>query len=132
MDAHNRVRTLAIAPDQTQREARGTTQDTKAVTSAGCEHAHLHCHALPAARGCAVGRPRRRAAAHSPLRPPTRDYSPICPPQGSSSLDGRPKSMINLEKIDRRMLDGLPTVVLAHVVDLVGIRDGVVTPSRSC
>ena len=46
----------------------------------------MHCHALPAARGCAVGWSRRRAAAHLPLRPLTRNYSPICSPQGSSSL----------------------------------------------
>ena len=45
------------------------------------------CHSLPAARGCEVGRPRHRAAAHPPLRPPTRDYSSIFPPQGSSSLE---------------------------------------------
>ena len=47
----------------------------------------MHCHALPAARGCAVGRPRRRAAAHPPLRPPTLAYSPICPPRSSRSLE---------------------------------------------
>ena len=47
----------------------------------------MHCHALPAARGCAVGRPRRRAAAHRLLCPPTRDYSPICPPRSSRLLE---------------------------------------------
>ena len=34
-----------------------------------------------------MGRPRHCAAAHRLLRPPTRDRSPICPPQGSSSLE---------------------------------------------
>jgi hypothetical protein len=47
----------------------------------------MHWHSLPAARGCAVGRPRRRAAAHPPLRPPTRAYSPICPPRSSRLLE---------------------------------------------
>ena len=44
---------------------------------------------------------------------------------GSSS---RPKRLVTARE-DRRE-DGLPTVVLAHVVELVGIRDGVVTPLR--
>ena len=47
----------------------------------------MHWHSLPAARGCAVGRPRCRAAAHPPLRPPTLAYSPICPPRSSRSLE---------------------------------------------
>ena len=47
----------------------------------------MHWHSLPAARGCAVGRPRRRAAAHPPLRPPTLAYSPICPPRSSRSSE---------------------------------------------
>ena len=45
------------------------------------------CHSLPAARGCEVGRPRHRAAAHPPPRPPTLAYSPICPPRSSRSLE---------------------------------------------
>ena len=47
----------------------------------------MHWHSLPAARGCAVGRPRCRAAAHPPLPPPTLAYSPICPPRSSRSLE---------------------------------------------
>ena len=45
------------------------------------------------------------------------------------AASSRPKSM-DLAREDRQE-DGLPTAVLAHVVELVGIRDGVVTPSRS-
>ena len=45
------------------------------------------------------------------------------------AASSRPKSMVTAR--EDRQEDGLPTVVLAHVVDLVGIRDGVVTPSRS-
>ena len=45
------------------------------------------------------------------------------------AASSRPKSMVTAR--EDRVEDGLPTVVLAHVVDLVGIRDGVVTPSRS-
>jgi hypothetical protein len=47
----------------------------------------MHWHSLPAARGCAVGRPRHRAAAHPPLRPPTLAYSPIFPPRSSRLLE---------------------------------------------
>ena len=47
----------------------------------------MHWHSLPAARGCKVGRTRRRAAAHPSLRPPTLAYSPICPPRSSRSLE---------------------------------------------
>eukprot|EP00966_Prymnesium_polylepis_P303886 7020263-Prymnesium_polylepis.1 len=44
-----------------------TTRGAKAATSACSDHAQMHWHSLPAARGCEVGRPRRRAAAHPPL-----------------------------------------------------------------
>jgi hypothetical protein len=57
------------------------------MTSACNEHAHMLCHSLPAARGCEVGRPRHRAAAHPPPRPPTLAYSPIFPPRSSRSLE---------------------------------------------
>ena len=45
------------------------------------------------------------------------------------AASSRPKSMVSTR--EDRQGDGRPTVVLAHVVKLVGIRDGVVTPSRS-
>ena len=45
------------------------------------------------------------------------------------AASSRPTSMVS-SRVDRQV-DGLPTVVLAHVVDLIGIRDGVVTRSRS-
>ena len=44
------------------------------------------------------------------------------------AASSRPKSMVPAR--EDRQEDGLPTVVLTHVVELVGIRDGVVTPSR--
>jgi hypothetical protein len=83
-----RTRTAAPERSQSRLTRHGTRDDTstrgtKVVTSACSEQAHMLCHSLPAARGCAVGRPRRRAAAHPLLRPPMRDYSPICPPRSS-------------------------------------------------
>ena len=44
------------------------------------------------------------------------------------AASSRPKSMVTSR--EDRQEDGLLTVLLAQVVELVGIRDGVVTPSR--
>ena len=92
------------------------------VTSAGCKQAQMHWQALPAARGCAVGRPRRRAAAHPPLRPPTLAYSAPSAHRGAPGAPSRPKSMVTAR--EDRQEDGRLTVLLAQVVELVGIRDG--------
>ena len=45
------------------------------------------------------------------------------------AASSRPKSMVTSR--EDRQEDGLLTVLLAQVVELVGIRYGVVTPSRS-
>ena len=48
--------------------------------------------------------------------------------RGAPGASSRPKSMVSTR--EDRVEDGLPSVEVAHVVELVGIRDGEVTPSR--
>ena len=100
------------------------------VTSACNEQAQMDRQALPAARGCAVGRPRCRAAAHPPLRPPTLAYSPICPP-GSSRLLEPPEVVVVTAREDYRGEDGLPTVGAAHVVELADLSASETSPRRA-
>ena len=64
-------------------------------------------------------------ASSDQLRSPTAPSAHRKAPAASS----RPKSMATSR--EDRQEDGLLTVLLAEVVELVGIRDGVVTPSRS-
>ena len=77
-----------------------------------------------AAEGVGPDAAQRLTAYSAHLRATTAQSAHRKAPAASS----RPKSM-DLAREDRQE-DGLPTVVLAHVVELVGIRDGVVTPSR--
>ena len=53
---------------------------------------------------------------------------PNLPTAGLQQPRAPPKSMVYTREY--RQEDGLLTVLLAHAVELVGIRDGVVTPSR--
>ena len=56
--------------------------------------------------------------------------SPTAPSahRGAPGAPSRPKSMVTAR--EDRVEDGLPTVEVAQVVELVGIRDGEATPSR--
>ena len=47
---------------------------------------------------------------------------------GAPCASSRPKSLVTFR--EDRVYDGVPTVEVAQVVEVVGIRDGVVTPSR--
>ena len=48
--------------------------------------------------------------------------------RGAPAASSRPKRLVTAR--EDRGEDGLPTVEVAQVVELVGIRDGEVTPSR--
>ena len=48
--------------------------------------------------------------------------------QGAPCASSRPKNVVIAR--EDRVYDGVPTVEVAQVVEVVGIRDGVVTPSR--
>ena len=124
-DTHNRVRTLAIAPDQTRREGRHESQKLRhqhATSTHTCSATRSQLHEVVKWVGPDTAQPLTPRPDH--LRSPTAQSAHRAAPGASI----RPKSMVSTR--EDRVEDGLPSVEVAHVVELVGIRDGEVTPSR--
>ena len=97
-------------------------------TSACNEKAHkstcmrFQLHGAAEGVGPDAAQPLTPRSAH--LRSPTAQSSH----RGARGASSRPKSMVTAREDGQE--DGLPSVEVAQVVELVGIRDGEVTPSR--
>ena len=127
-DAHNRVRTLAIAPDQTRREGRHEAQKQwhqHAASTRTCTSMHSQLHGAVQWVGIDTA---QWLAAFSAHLCAIAAQSAIFPPRSSMRASSRPKNVVIAR--EDRVYDGVPTVEVAQVVEVVGIRDGVVTPSR--
>jgi hypothetical protein len=124
-DAHSRVSTLAIASDQPRRKGRYESQKLRhqqAASTHTCTGTRSQLHEVVQWVGPDAAQLLTPRSAH--LRSPTAQSAH----RGAPGAPSRPKSM-GIARQDR-VKDGLPTVEVAHVVELVGFRDGEVTPSR--
>ena len=123
---HSRVSTLAIAPDQTRREGRHEVQKLRhqhATSTHTCSATRSQLHEAAQWVGPDTAQPLTPISDH--LRATTAPSAH----RGAPGAPSRPKSMVTAQ--EDRVEDGLPSVEVAHVVELVGIRDGECPPRRA-